>query len=745
MNLNTSIQPLAAAIDGHQARAAAIPQAFQGQPTATYDIEPEEASIPLSHYFWILRRHRWNILAFMTVCAVSALIVSQRVTPIYESTVTVDVDRRVPMGIIGQDAAQSTLNDADQFLATQIKLIQSDSVLRPVADQYNLREPEPNAAPAELLRSREAPVILKQLKVTRPPNTYLLLISYRSKDPVQAANVANGVARSYVEHAFDIRFRSSASLSSFMEKQLDVMKAKMESSNAARAQFEKELNVINPTEKTNILSSRLLQLNTDYTTAQTDRVRKETSFHSVSSGTLESAQASTQGEALKRIVERLGEAQEKFAQVKAHFDINHPEYHKAETQVLQIQQEFEETKQSVGRRVEVEFREAANRESILKKAVAETKAEFDGLNARSFQYESLKREAEADTTLYEELVKKIREAGINAGFQSNTVRIADNARPGRKPVFPDIPLNVGLALLFSAIAAVSAAVLGDTLDNTLRDTEQVTRVVKAEVLGGLPLVKTWKSRMALTGQDNERVLGATGMVRRPEEDRVLTGFEEAIRTLRNTILLSSFDRRIRSLMVTSATPGEGKSTVSLHLATAHAQQNHKTLLIDCDLRRPSLDRKLGMDPQSGLATVLLNGLDWQDSVLPVAGVENLFVLLAGPVSRLAADMIGNALPRILQEAAVTYDLVIVDTPPALGFPEPLQMAATVDAVVLIALAGQTNRKALASVVSTLKRLRANVAGVVLNELTKDVADSYYYHGYYGKYARYYQREQGAAS
>ena len=587
-------------------------------------------------------------------------------------------------------------------------------------------------------------MILKQLKVTRPPNTYLLLVSYRSKDPVQAANVANGVARSYVEHAFDIRFRSSASLSSFMEKQLDELKAKMERSNAARAQFEKELNVINPTEKTNILSSRLLQLNTDYTAAQTDRVRKETSFYSVSSGTLESAQASTQGEALKKLEERLNEAQEKFAQVKAHFGVNHPEYHKAEAQVLQIQQQFEDTKQSVMRRVEVEYREAVNRETVLKKAVAETKAEFDSLNARSFQYDSLKREAEADTALYEELVKKIREAGINAGFQSNTVRIADNARPGRKPVFPDIPLNVGLALLFSAIAAVGAAVLSDTLDNTLRDTEQVTRVVKAEVLGGLPLVKTWKNRLALSAPTPDRIPGTTAMVRGPEVDRLLTGFEEAIRTLRNTILLSSFDRRIRSLMVTSATPGEGKSTVSVHLATAHAQQNHKTLLIDCDLRRPSLDRKLGMTPEVGLSTTLLNGLDWRSSVLPVPGVDNLLVLLAGPVSRLAADMIGNALPRILQEAALEYDLVVLDTPPALGFPEPLQMAATVDAVVLIALAGQTNRKALASVVSTLKRLRANVAGVVLNEVTKDVADSYYYHGYYGKYARYYQREEGAA-
>jgi capsular exopolysaccharide synthesis family protein len=219
---------------------------------------------------------------------------------------------------------------------------------------------------------------------------------------------------------------------------------------------------------------------------------------------------------------------------------------------------------------------------------------------------------------------------------------------------------------------------------------------------------------------------------------MLQSFEEAVRTLRNTILLGSFDRRIRSLMVTSATPGEGKSTVAVHLAFAHAQQEHKTLIIDCDLRRPSIDRKLGLTANGGLSGVVLDGNPWRESVRPLPEVPNLYVLPTVASSRRAADLIGKALPQILEEAASDYDLVIVDAPPALGFPEPIQMATAVDGVAVIVLAGQTNRKALASVVGTLQRLRANVVGVVLNETTKDVGDSYYYHGYYGKYSRYYQ-------
>ena len=244
-----------------------------------YDVEPpEQSAVPLAHYVWILRRHRWKILTFVLACAIATLIVSARLTPIYESTVTVDIDRQVPSAIIGQDAARSPLNDADQFLATQVKLIQSDSVLRPVAQKYRLLDLEKEASDVTPQKAAseaedEAPILLKKLKVTRPPNTYLLLISYRSPQPRLAADVANAVAQSYVQHTYNIRFKSSASLADFMEKQLEELKAKMERSSAALVQFERELNVINPEEKTSILSARLLQLNTEYTNAQTDRVR----------------------------------------------------------------------------------------------------------------------------------------------------------------------------------------------------------------------------------------------------------------------------------------------------------------------------------------------------------------------------------------------------------------------------------------------------------------------------------------
>jgi succinoglycan biosynthesis transport protein ExoP len=710
-----------------------------------YDAEPpDHSAIPLTHYLWILRRQRWRILGFVLGCVAATVVVSKRITPVYESTASVNIDRQVPSAVVGQDATRTPANDADQFLATQVKIIQSDSVLRPIAQQYHLLDVEKQINEKNPRAQQEdAPILLKKLKVTRPPNTYLLLINYRATDPQLASNVANGIARSYLEHIFNIQFHSSASLASFMEKQLGELKAKMERSSAALAQFERELNVINPEEKTSILSARLLQLNTEYTTAQADRVRKEAAWKSVQSGTLESTQVSEQGEDLKNLVEKLADAQQKFADVKTHYGANHPEYRKAAVQVAEIERQLERGRENAALRIEVEYRQAANRETMLQKAVAETKAEFDRLNANSFEYQSLKREAEADKTLYEDLVRKIKEAGINAGFQNSAISISDMGRPAFKPVFPKIWLNVVLAFLFASLLAVGAAVLSDVLDKSIRDPEQIASLFKTEVMGSLPMVKSWRRRLS-PARRNE--VGVTALVRAdgPELDerkQSVTGYEEAIRTLRNSILLGTFDRRLKSLMITSATPAEGKTTTAVHLAIAHSQQKHKTLLIDCDMRRPGIHSKLGINPELGLASVLQNGLLWRAKLVKLEELPDLDILPSGFSSRRAADLIGASLPRILEEALPEYDLIIIDTPPMLGFPEPLQMSAAVDGVILVAVAGQTNRNAVGSALTTLQRVRANVVGLVLNEVTKDLSDSYhYYYGYYGKYNRYYKTD-----
>jgi len=725
------------------------------------EFEPQAAHVPLSHYLWILRRHGWKIAGFVVAVVLATLIVSLRLTPIYESTTTVDVDRQMPTGVLGPEAMQNATNDADQFLATQVKLIQSDSVLRPVVDKYKLRDVEKDALEEAIDKSPtsiEAPVVLKHLKVTRPPNTYLLLISYRSANRQLAADVANEIALSYLAHTYRIRYKATAGLSEFMERQLEELHAKMEKSSAALVQFERELNVINPEEKTNITSARLLQLNTEYTNAQADRVKKEAAYASVKDGTLAAAQVSTQGEALKKLTESLNDAEQHFAEAKNHYGINHPEFKKAQSRVQELESQVASTRASIAQRVEIEYQESANREKMLEAAVQETKAEFDRLNSRQFEYQTLKNEAEGDKKLYEELIRKIKEAGINASFQNSMIRVADPARPGLKPVFPITWLNVLLAFLFATFFGVGAAVLNDVLDNTIRDPDQVARWLNTDVIGSLPAVKDWRRRLSPIHHSSNHVApnhiakippaNGTALVHvngnakleaapKDPSEQALSNYEEAIRTLRNSILLTDFDRRLRSVLLTSASPSEGKSTVAAHLAATHASQHKRTLLIDGDLRRPSVHRLFQVPNTMGLSNVLMKELSWLDAVVVMDEPNGLHILPAGPSTRRASDLIGMGLAELIEEATREYDLVVLDAPPLLGFAEPLQMATAVDGVIVVARAGDTSRKALSSVITTLARLRANLVGVVLNEVHREVSAGYYY--YYGHYSKYYGR------
>jgi capsular exopolysaccharide synthesis family protein len=710
------------------------------------DFEPEAPSVPLSHYLWVLRRHLWEMIAFVTTCVLVTAVVSARLQPIYESMATVDVDRQAPSEVVGQDSTRSSApNDADQFLATQVKLIQSDGVLRPVAEQFHLLDREgqlKRMSPEKAQETAQAPVTLSRLKVTRPPNTYLLLISYRSPDPGLAADVANAIANSYLAHTYDIRIRSSASLSTFMEKQLDELRAKMEKSGLALAQFEKDLDVINPEEKTNILSSRLLQLNTEYTTAQAERVQKEAAWNAMKSGSLEAVQVSSQGQDLAKLSDSLNQARQRFALVKATYGSTHPEYRKAASELAEVERQFESTRNNIAERIAVEYREALNREQMLQKTVAETKAEWDRVNSRSFEYQQLKREADADKTLYDELIRKIREADINAGFQNNNIRIADVARPPLGPVFPNIKLNLILAFLFSTLLAVGAALLQDTLDTTLRDPKEASRFLGTDVIGTMPVDGLAAQLPRAVAPDT-----AAAIVPKPPQGgkgknyyRSTSDFEESVRTIRNTILLSDFEGRLRSIVITSAAPSEGKTTIAAHLAIANADRGKKTLIVDGDLRRPSIHTKFGITPREGLSNVLTGEMPWQDVVLPVEGRPNLSVLPAGLGSHRAADLIGPRLATLLDEFAKEYDLVILDSPPLLGFAECLQMATAADGVLIVSRAGETKRGAVAEVISVLNRLRANVIGVVLNQVSQNTSsDGYSYYGYY-HYGHYQKSE-----
>jgi polysaccharide biosynthesis transport protein len=697
-----------------------------------------ESGPSLTQYLWIVKRYRWHLLAFILFSVFATIIVSKRLTPLYESTAVIDIDRQTPAAVLGnENNPASNSVDVESYLTTQEQIVKSDAVLRPVVEKYQLFAPAlKKVAGDQILSSRlkDAPIELRGLKVTRPLHTFLLLISYRSPDPQLSADVVNDIARSYIRHTYDIRYQAASQMTGYMERQLEELKAKMERSAAALANLEKDLDVINPEEKTDVFSARLLHLDNDLTAAKVDRASKEAAYDAVKSGSLPAAEASEQGEQLRTLESRLDEASEKFAEVKTQFGSSHPIYKRAASEVSALQSQVDILRQGIVERVSIDYKRSADREALLQQEMTKAKSEFDKMNARSFEYKALKQEADTDKALYEELIRKIREAGINASFESSSIRLADVARPALHPSFPKTWLNAMLALLGSTIIGLSIIFLMDALDTTVVDSEHLQRELRVALLPSLPVGKFSAGHLPMQELPGEGEGHFQAIAPKEAWAGSNAAFDEAIRKLRSSILLSAgLEQHPRSLLVTSASPGEGKSTIALYLAAAHSQQQRRTLLIDGDMRRPVI--KLGISNDRGLSDVVNGTMHWKEAVQTPYAYPELDILSAGPSSRRVADRIGNVLRSILDEAEREYDLVVIDSPPLLGFAEPLEIAALADSVIIVARAGRTNRTAVASVVEQLKRVRANVIGIVLNGVRADMSSHYYYYSprYYSHY------------
>lgn len=711
--------------------------------TPVHALRSDEAldRVPITQYLYAIYRNRWRILPFTVFCIVASLLISLRMTPLYEATTVIDVDRNGETEAVGGDSRPASPFNMEQFMSTQIHLIQSDAVLRPVALHYNLPLERQEAwfAPAredDAAARRDAPAALKNLRVAHPPQTFLIYIRYRSENPQLAAEVANSIAQSYIDHVFRIRHESSQNLSRFMERQLDELRTKMEHSNAAQAAFERELNMIDPEERTSIISARLLQLNTEFTTAQAERVRREAAYRALGNGSLDAASISSQGQQLQKLQQRKNEALEAFSKVRQHYGPNHPAYSLAKSEIDQLDEMIASTMKTVQKQISLEFNEAQQRENILMQELRQTKAEFDRLNANSFQYKTLKREADADRKLYEELVAKTKQATINSGFPSSAIRIADRARPAYAPVSPNVKLNVLLAALFGLMLAVGMAILSDSLDRSVRDPELVSLTVGAEVLGALPRVRNPNRLIPAMIEDSSRPERA--LVKATDAaNRSIVGYQESVKTLSTSLMLADFDQRVKTIMITSASPSEGKSTVATTIAIAHAAKGDRVLLIDADLRRPSVGDKLGIVRSTGLSDVCLKNLPWQSAVQSLPQLPGLSVLTAGQNNRRAMDYFGRVFSDLLAEASEHYDFIVVDTPPLLGFSEPLQLATLVDGVLLVAMAGSTNRRALQTCANQLRRVGGNILGIVMNAATRDNQAGGAYHHYYARdYTKY---------
>src|SRR5271163_1365074 len=730
--------------------------------SALYNTLPAQDST-LREYLRVLIKRKWLVLSVLTGIFMVVAVASLRETPIYEATGRIAINKS-DNNLISFKDSQPVLDYYDPAdLDTEVRILQSDLMALQVIRQLNLdKRPEfgghADAKQSNLMAdslqidSSRASSLLSSfrggLRVTLIPNTRIIEIHYNSPDPQLAAAAVNTLASTYVEQNFKTKFESTMQASDWLSKQLVDLQMKVETSQEKLVRYQKEHEILGTDDKTNITTEKLDELNKEMTMAESDRMQKEAVYRQTQSNDPDAVAAAivadTTGGGMGAGSARLDKVREQqatlrieVAELSTQFGPSYPKVLQLNSQLKEIDRQLQtETNKAVDH-LKGQYQAALQRENMLRDAFDKQKQEANKLNESAIEYSILKRDLDSNRTLYEGLLEKLKEAGVTAGLRSNNFRIIDAARVPTAPSEPNIPRNLSFALVLGVISGVGLAFLLENMDNTVRTPEQATAISALPSLGMIPLGSKSSNhgasakRLALTA--SKEVVETVTQVR-PQSQMA-----ESYRALRTSLLLSNLGAPPKVIMVTSARPQEGKTTTIINTAIVLAQKGVRVLLIDADLRRPSIHKTLGMGPRSGLSNVLTGSTTLEAAITRTAILPNLFVLPAGTPPPNPAELLASSNMRdVLEELRGQYDHIVVDTPPTLSVTDAVVLSPRADAIVLVIRSGQTTKQALRRSRDVLAQVNAKVSGVLLNAVDLSSPDYYYYYEYQGKYSRYYR-------
>src|SRR5438876_2704845 len=609
-------------------------------------------------YLRVLIKRKWVVISSVVMIFVVVAIATLKATPVYDATGSIAINKLDPALISFKDSPSVGPDYYDPSdLDTEVGILKSDLLTFQVIKQLNLdKRPDfGGSGPAQstslglttdILQpdSVKASAVLasfkSDLKVLLKPNTRIIEIRYRSTDKDSAARVVNTLINTYIEQNFKTKFESTMQASDWLSKQLIDLQMKVETSQEKLVRYQKQHQILGIDEKQNIITAKLDELNRELTTAESGRMEKESIYGLVQATDSDAAAAaaisadhSTRNASLSSsLLEKLREQQADFriqvSQLSTQFGPAYPKVAQLNSQLQEVESQIQLEMKKVIARVRSDYLASVHREEMLRAAMEKQKQEANQLNESAIEYTLLKRDVDTNRTLYEGLLEKLKEAGVTAGLRSNNIRPVDLARVPIEPAEPDVPRNLSFALVLGLTTGVSLAFLLEGIDNTVRTPEQAQAISGLPSLGIIPdgsklsIESSARRRLSLTSS-REAIELVT-------QSRPQSQMAEAYRALRTALLLSSVGTPPKVVVVTSALPSEGKTTTSINTAIVLAQKGNRVLLVDADLRRPSIHKTLGMGPRTGLSSVLTGSANVQQTIVRSALLPSLSILPAGP-------------------------------------------------------------------------------------------------------------------
>jgi len=692
----------------------------------------------LDEYVRILVKRRWAALAVFLCLVGTVALHSFTATPIYKATVQILIERQTPRLLEQPGVPVPYDYSGEEFYQTQYKLLESRALSKKVVDKLQLQKNPyyseafknlpPTADEATKQRVEESLVatIAADVEVSPIRQSSLVNVSFSHPDPKFAAQLVNTLAQSYIEQSLELRFAASQVASAWLEEKLTEARKKLEESEAKLNHYKREHNIIALDDKESITAQKLEQLNKDLLTAQTHRMEAETRYKEVSQGrpisqVLNNPLIQTlKGQEAKIIAEH--------SELSRKYGAEHP-------RMIQLTNELAATRGKIGaemsqvvQAIKNEYYMAQAQEQNLKTALEAQKVDTQDMSDRGIHYRVLLRDVETSRALYENVLKSLKTTTATENIPSTNIRIVYPATVPGGPVSPRKFFNLLVSSVLGLLLGAALALGLESMDTTLKSPEEVEGWLEIPNLAMIPHLEVPAGN---PGETPELIV----------HHNTQPLASESYRGLRTSILFSAPGQAPRVLLVTSSLPMEGKTLTAANLATAMAKAEGKVLLVDTDLRRPTLHQLFQVSQKRGLSNFLVGEIDELPAV--ETKVPHLYLVPSGPIPPNPSELLGSARMReFLSRAQEQFGRVILDSAPLISVTDAAILSTQAEGVILVIKAEALPRKVAIEAKNLLLEVQAPLLGAVLNDVP--IQRESYYYSYYHRYRSYYPTDDSEA-
>lgn len=706
-----------------------------------YGEPPADEGFDLRNYLRLLNKHKWLIGAVAAAFLTLGFLQVMLATRLYTATLRLQIDRGVAK-IIESGNVMPTEGIFDpEFYQTQYQLLQSRSLAERVATlsryapdlassgnlsasgaDHSSRRVEPEQA----ARLRAAAGAILGGRAIKPvPGSRLVDVSFTDTDPARAQRVANAYGEAFVAANLEKRFQANAYAKSFLEDQLQHLKLRLEEAEKAQLAFAEKEQIVATTDKTSIAESNLAAANAALGGIVAERIKNEQLWRQVQNASGFDLPQILSNKGIEDLRGRRNELATEYQEKSETFRPDYPDMVKLRNKTKELERQLAFEIKTIKNSLKSAFEASLSQENEMKQRVENLRRETLDLQKRSIQYNLLKREVDTTRTLYENLLQRYKEVDVAGGVGSNNVFIVDAAELPSGPSSPNVSKSLIMALALGLACGVGAAFALEYFDDKIYSPSDAERATGLPLLGAVPLVKNPKELAAQTTDQRSPL-------------------SEAYRSVCTSLQFSTEAGLPKSLLITSAGPSEGKSRTASAVARQFAAIGLKVLLIDADLRRPSLHKQLGIENSQGLSSFLTRNCEMRDAIRRQEGAnKKIYYLTAGPIPPNPVELLnGPRFASLLTVSGEAFDLVVIDGPPVSGMADALILANIANATLFVVAGGEGRKSGVRNALKRLAQARVRPVGIILTKF--DARTASYGYGYsYGKDYEYdYGVEEG---